>query len=128
MKRLALALVLALTLTPITSASANEKLPSTAELKAYAKDYVFLQVRLSIKNTEGPRQWKCFQRVIHYESRWNPKAQNGIYYGLGQLANSEKRHNGKPYKQIRDTWKYMVHRYKDRACGAIDHINWIGWY
>lgn len=129
MKRLALVLtVLALTFTSTVTASANEKGPSTAELKAYAKEYVLMQVLISIKSKEGPRQWKCFERVINYESRWNPRAENGMYYGLGQLAHSKERHNGKPYKQIRDTWKYMVHRYGDRACGAIDHINWIGWY
>jgi hypothetical protein len=129
-RRLALAvvLVLALTVTPTVTASASKHSPSTAELKAYAKEYVLMQVRISIKSKDGPRQWRCFERVVNYESRWNPKAENGVHYGLGQLAGSKQKHNGKPYEQVRATWKYMVHRYGDRACGALDHINWIGWY
>lgn len=127
MKRLALALAIAMsTLTLTVPASAST--PTTDEIKAYAKSYVLQRVLISIKQDDGPRQWRCFQRVIHYESRWNHRAQNGIYYGLGQIANSKARHNGKPYKQVRDTWKYMVHRYSDRACGAWDNIKWIGWY
>jgi hypothetical protein len=70
----------------------------------------------------------CFNRVIHYESRWKHNAQNGKYYGLGQIANAKARHNGKPYTQVRDTWKYMVHRYPNRACGAWSHIKRVGWY
>jgi hypothetical protein len=127
MKRLALAVAIAMsTLTLTVPASAST--PTTDEIKAYAKSYVLQRVLISIKQDDGPRQWKCFKRVIHYESRWDHRAENGIYYGLGQIGNSKARHNGKPYKQVRDTWKYMVHRYKDRACGAWNHIKWIGWY
>ena len=56
-RRLALAvvLVLALTVIPTVTASANTHSPSTAELKAYAKEYVLMQVRISIKSKEGPR-------------------------------------------------------------------------
>jgi hypothetical protein len=104
---------------PLTAASATG-LPSTAEIKAYAQGYVTAKGGLS--------QWKCFNRVIHYESRWNHRAVNGRYYGLGQMANAKARHSGKPYLQVRDAWKYMVHRYDGDACGAWSHINRVGWY
>lgn len=104
---------------PVSTASATG-LPSTAEIKAYAQGYVTAKGGLS--------QWRCFNRVINYESHWNHRAVNGIYYGLGQMANAKARHSGKPYLQVRDAWKYMVNRYSNDACGAWSHINRVGWY
>ena len=108
-----------LALLPASTASAKG-LPSTAEIKAYAQGYVTAK--------GGTSQWVCFNRVINYESGWRHNAQNGKYYGLGQMANAKARHNGKPYTQVRDAWKYMVHRYDNRACGAWSHILKVGWY
>lgn len=105
---------------PATAASATTGLPSTAEIKAYAHGYV--------RAKSGERQWSCFNRVINYESRWNHRAVNGRYYGLGQLANSKTRTAGKPYLQVRAAWDYMVNRYNGKACGAWDHIRTVGWY
>lgn len=113
------ALTACLTLLPVTAASAVP-LPSTAEIKAYAEGYVTAK--------GGTSQWKCYYKVIQYESRWNHRAVNGRYYGLGQMANAKARHSGKPYKQVRDAWKYMVNRYANDACGAWSHINRVGWY
>ena len=115
----ALAVTACLTLLPVTAASGTG-LPSTAQIKAYAEGYVTAK--------GGERQWKCFYRVINYESRWNHRAVNGRYYGLGQMANAKPRHVGKPYLQVRDAWKYMVHRYSKDACGAWSHIERVGWY
>jgi hypothetical protein len=123
MKRLAIAVAAALltvTASMVPAASAEPRPPTTAEIKEYAENYVI--------SKSGVRQWGCFVKVINYESTWNYKAQNGIYYGLGQIANAKKRHVNRPYKQVRDSWKYMVHRYKDRACGAWSHIKRVGWH
>jgi hypothetical protein len=76
----------------------------------------------------GERQWKCFYKVINRESTWRHTAQNGKYYGLGQLANSKRWSRGKPFLQIRATWDYMVHRYDGKACGAWEHSQQTGWY
>ena len=130
MRRLAIAVtatVLTLTLF-VPTASAEPKSPSVDQIKAYAKTYVLANGGHPVTGKGAARQWGCFAKVIHYESRWNHKAQNGIHYGLGQLASSKASHDGKPYLQVRDTWKYMVKRYPDKACGAWDHIVWIGWY
>lgn len=130
MRRLAIAVtatVLTLTLF-VPTASAEPKSPSVDQIKAYAKTYVLANGGHPVTGKGAARQWGCFAKVIHYESRWNHKAQNGIHYGLGQLASSKASHDGKPYLQVRDTWKYMVNRYSDKACGAWDHIGWIGWY
>lgn len=119
MKRLAIAAsAVALLLTSTVPAHAT--VPSTKEIKAYAEGYVTAK--------GGKSQWVCFNRVINYESRWNHRAQNGRYYGLGQMANAKARHSGKPYLQVRDAWKYMVHRYDGDACGAWSHIRRVGWY
>ena len=122
MRRLvtALAMTACLCLIPVTAASAKNGVPSTEEIQAYAHGYV--------RAKGGERQWRCFYKVLNYESHWNYRASNGIYYGLGQMGHTKARHNGKPYLQVRDAWKYMVNRYDRRACGAWEHIEKIGWY
>jgi hypothetical protein len=122
MRRLAIVVAGALltVLSVVPAASAEPRPPTATEIRAYAKKYITAQ--------GGKRQWVCFDKVIYYESRWNHKARNGIYYGLGQIANAKKRHANQPYKQVRDSWKYMVHRYDNRACGAWSHIERVGWH
>ena len=122
MKRLAIAVtaVLLTIASTVPAASAEPRPPSTAEVKAYAEGYVTAK--------GGKRQWTCFTKIIHRESTWRHTAQNGKYYGLGQIANAKPKHLGKPYLQVRDAWKYMVHRYKDRACGAWKHHQVHNWY
>ena len=31
------------------------------------------------------KQFNCFAKIIHKESRWNPQARNGSHFGLGQM-------------------------------------------
>lgn len=123
MRRLAIAVataLLAVTTSTVPAASAEPRIPNVAEIKAYAEGYVTAK--------GGERQWKCFSKIIYRESRWNHKARNGIYYGLGQIANAKERHANQPYLQVRAAWKYMVHRYDDRACGAWKHHQTYNWY
>jgi len=56
------------------------------------------------------RQYICLSKIIHKESRWNPKAVNGSHYGLGQMRSKHYR-NLDPYRQIDSTIKYVTIRY-----------------
>jgi len=55
-------------------------------------------------------QYICLSKIIHKESRWNPKAVNGSHYGLGQMKSKHYR-NLDPYRQIDSTIKYVTIRY-----------------
>jgi hypothetical protein len=124
MKRLATLLTaIALTLGSTMSAEATVTKPTPTQLKTYALGY--LTGKLGAKKAAS--QFKCFDKIIYRESRWIHTAQNGKYYGLGQLANSKARHRGKPYLQVRDAYAYMVHRY-DSPCGAWKFWTKHHWY
>ena len=55
-------------------------------------------------------QYICLSKIIHKESRWNPKAKNGSHFGLGQMRSQHYR-NLDPFRQIDATIKYIDHRY-----------------
>jgi hypothetical protein len=55
-------------------------------------------------------QFICLSKIIHKESRWNPKAKNGSHYGLGQMR-SEHYRTLDPFRQIDATIKYIENRY-----------------
>ena len=56
------------------------------------------------------KQFNCFVKIIHKESRWDPKARNGSHFGLGQMKSQWYR-NLDPYRQIDQTIKYITYRY-----------------
>ena len=124
MKRLATLLTAAsLTFVPVGPAEATVEKPTITELKTYAKGYITGRVGLR----EADRQWGCFHKIIYRESRWLHTAENGKYYGLGQMANSKRYHRGKPYHQVRAAYAYMVHRYES-PCGAWKFWSHHHWY
>ena len=63
-------------------------------------------------------EFHCFVKIIHKESRWNPRAKNGSHYGLGQMR-SEWYKNLDPYRQIDQTLLYISKRYST-PCKAWD--------
>ena len=124
MKRLAILLTAsALTFGLTVPAEATVAKPTVTQLKTYALGYISGKIGPS----KAASQFACFDKIIYRESRWKHTAQNGRYYGLGQLANSKARHRGKPYLQVRAAYKYMVHRY-DSPCGAWSFWKRNGWY
>ena len=56
------------------------------------------------------KQYQCFVKIIHKESRWNPLARNGSHYGLGQMR-SKWYKTLDPYRQIDQTLIYISNRY-----------------
>lgn len=121
---LALAFLGTLTVTgPVTAANATVARPTKTELQTYALGYITAKVG----TRKAASQYRCFANIINRESHWNPRAQNGKYYGLGQMANAKPRHVGKPYLQVRDAYKYMVHRYGS-PCGAWSFWQARRWY
>ena len=91
----------------------------TLETKDYAKYYV--------QESFSAREWKCFNKIVYRESRWIDTAENGDYYGLGQLYRVKNRHKGKPRLQVRAALRYMVNRYETPCHAYQFHIE-NGWY
>ena len=85
-----------------------------------------MNLKLYAYNQMSWSEFQCFNWLIHYESRWNPKAKNGSHYGLGQMRSTWYR-DLSPQGQIRATIKYISHRYGD-ACKALHHFETKGWH
>ena len=94
-----------------TSVAGNTK--SSKDISNY-KTYALLRV-------VDTKQSKCFQQIIHKESRWNPKARNGSHYGLGQMR-SKWYKTINPYHQINETIRYITHRYGNPCNAWAFHI------
>ena len=71
-------------------------------------------------------QYICLSKIIHKESRWNPKAKNGSHFGLGQMRSQHYR-NLDPFRQIDATIKYIDHRYGS-MCNAWRFHQRVGHY
>ena len=85
-----------------------------------------MNLKLYAYNQMSWKEFECFNWLIHYESRWNPKARNGSHYGLGQMRSTWYR-DLSPQGQIRASIKYISHRYGD-SCKALDHFDRKGWH
>ena len=85
-----------------------------------------MNLKLYAYNQMSWKEFECFNWLIHYESRWNPKARNGSHYGLGQMRSTWYR-DLSPKGQIQASIKYIHHRYGN-ACKALDHFNRKGWH
>lgn len=62
-------------------------------------------------------EFKCFERIIYKESRWNYLARKGSHYGLGQMR-SKHYQSRDPFTQIDLTIAYSLKRYKS-LCNAL---------
>ena len=85
-----------------------------------------MNLKLYAYNQMNWSEFQCFNWLIHYESRWNPKARNGSHYGLGQMRSTWYR-DLSPQAQIRASIKYIRNRYGD-SCKALDHFESKGWH
>ena len=85
-----------------------------------------MNLKLYAYNQMGWKEFECFNWLIHYESRWNPKARNGSHYGLGQMRSTWYRDLG-PKGQVMASIKYIRHRYGD-SCKALTHFEHKGWH
>jgi hypothetical protein len=72
------------------------------------------------------KQFNCFAKIIHKESRWDPSARNGSHFGLGQMRSQWYR-NLDPYRQIDQTIKYITIRY-ETPCKAWAFHERKGWF
>lgn len=91
--------------------------------QATAMDQYRLYAHSRIINYE---QYICLSKIIHKESRWNPKAVNGSHFGLGQMRSQHYR-NLDPFRQIDATIKYIDHRYGS-MCNAWRFHQRVGHY
>lgn len=93
---------------------------------APSKANVDMNLKLYAYNLMSWEEFQCFNWLIHYESRWNPKARNGSHYGLGQMRSTWYR-DLSPRGQVRASIKYISHRYGD-SCKALSHFERKGWH
>ena len=91
-----------------------------------SKANVDMNLKLYAYNLMSWEEFQCFNWLIFYESRWNPKAKNGSHYGLGQMKSTWYR-DLSPHGQIRASIKYISHRYGD-SCKALSHFERKGWH
>ena len=85
-----------------------------------------MNLKLYAYNQMSWKEFQCFNWLIHYESRWNPKARNGSHYGLGQMRSTWYR-DLSPHGQVIASIKYIRHRYGD-SCKALTHFERKGWH
>ena len=85
-----------------------------------------MNLKLYAYNQMSWKEFECFNWLIHYESRWSPKAKNGSHYGLGQMRSTWYR-DLSPKGQVLASIKYIHHRYGD-SCKALDHFDRKGWH
>ena len=91
-----------------------------------SKATVDMNLKLYAYNLMSWEEFQCFNWLIHYESRWNPKARNGSHYGLGQMKSTWYR-DLSPRGQVKASIKYISHRYGD-SCKALSHFERKGWH
>ena len=91
-----------------------------------SKASVDMNLKLYAYNLMSWEEFQCFNWLIHYESRWNPKARNGSHYGLGQMKSTWYR-DLSPRGQVKASIKYISHRYGD-SCKALSHFERKGWH
>ena len=91
-----------------------------------SKANVDMNLKLYAYNLMTWEEFQCFNWLIHYESRWNPKARNGSHYGLGQMRSTWYR-DLSPQGQVRASIRYISHRYGD-SCKALNHFERKGWH
>ena len=85
-----------------------------------------MNLKLYAYNQMSWKEFECFNWLIHYESRWDPKARNGSHYGLGQMRSTWYR-DLSPHGQVIASIKYIRHRYGD-SCKALTHFEHKGWH
>ena len=85
-----------------------------------------MNLKLYAYNKLSWDEFQCFNWLIHYESRWNPKARLGSHYGLGQMRSTWYR-DLTPTKQIDASINYIRHRYGN-SCKALHHFETKGWH
>ena len=95
-------------------------------LKAEAKPYNIMNVKLYAYNKLTWDEFQCYNWLIYEESRWNYLAKNGSHYGLGQMR-SKWYGTLNPYEQIDAHLIYVNHRYGN-ACKAYEHWEKYRWH
>ena len=95
-------------------------------IKAEAKPFNVMNVKLYAYNKLTWDQFQCYNWLIIAESNWNYKSRNGSHYGLGQMR-SKWYGTLNPYEQIDAHLIYVKHRYGS-ACKAYDHWEKYRWH
>ena len=87
-----------------------------------------MNLKLYAYNKMDWSEFQCYNWLIFKESSWNPRAQNGSHFGLGQMRSTWYR-DLSPKKQIDAHIKYLRHRYpRGGACEALTHLETRGWH
>ena len=95
-------------------------------IKAEAKPYNIMNIKLYAYNKLTWDEFQCYNWLIYEESRWNYLARNKSHYGLGQMR-SKWYGTLNPYEQIDAHLIYVKHRYGN-ACKAYKHWEKYKWH
>lgn len=102
---------------------------AVVEVAKEPQDLTLREKAKIISRSAGLRgsEWKCLYEIIDRESSWDPAAENGKHYGLGQIVDGKIYLEGKPEKQVAKTIEYIENRY-GTPCKALEFHNRKGWY
>jgi hypothetical protein len=90
---------------------------------SYSVDHLRLYLHSRVLNYE---EFKCMDRILWMESRYNYKAVNGSHTGIGQMR-SKYYQSKDPFTQIDLTLKYSYKRYST-LCKALSFHLKHGYY
>ena len=76
----------------------------------------------------GPKEWRCLDRLVYRESRWNPTAKNATSSARGLFQLLRLPPNFTPLQQYARAVKYLDRRYRGSPCRALRHSVHVGWY
>ena len=98
-------------------------IPMPSYAAKYSPDMLRVYAHSRIVNY---KEFKCFDKIIYRESRYNYLARNGSHFGLGQMR-SKYYQSKDPFTQIDLTIKYSVKRY-NTLCNALAFHDKHGYY
>lgn len=96
--------------------------------KALSPTSVRTQIERIATANYGPRGWKCLDRLIYRESRWDLHAKNGTSSARGLFQLLRLPPNLTALEQYARGQRYVTRRYHGSPCMALQHSLRRGWY
>ena len=90
----------------------------SADAAAYSSDVLRVYLHSRVVNNN---EYKCMDKIIMKESRYNYLAVNGSHYGIGQMR-SKYYQSKDPFTQIDLTLRYTYKRYLTLCKALAFHL------
>jgi hypothetical protein len=96
-------------------------------MPSYGATYSVDQLRVyTHSRVVSYKEFRCIDKILWKESRYNYLARNGSHFGIGQM-HSKHYQSRDPYTQIDMTIKYIHIKFKS-ACNALAYHQKHGFY